>query len=50
MAFKSIKMEYILDSLIRIRGQWLFKTELLQVLVDKQSCKCIKRIKADRAR
>ena len=33
MAFKSIKMECIFDSLIRIKAQSLFKMELLQVLV-----------------
>ena len=46
MAFNPIKMECILDSIIRIKGQSLFKTEFLQVLVEKQSCKCIKHINA----
>ena len=34
MAFKSIKMECILDSRIRIKGQSLFKTELLPVITE----------------
>ena len=46
MTFQSIEMECILDGLIRIKGQSLFKTELLDVLAEKQSCICIKHINA----